>query len=243
LPTREPSVEPPALLSFSDRLPGKLVSEILTALWSNTFKFPIWGRIDFLCDDLIFQVEEFAGLVDMTSAAISSDRDDTGEDFRGLEEVTELGADDSSSSIVLSSPFFFLNLLLGEGDLDVEIQVFRAKVANDSGGFLALSGPDLTAGIDRGKGGTLCSGKSLRWGELFTARCIHDFGRETSDLVLPILGRSSWDVLLLDFSSSPGLWVEFVSFRDSDGSRLSDKPRSGSFSGAYDRLSITGRQV
>jgi hypothetical protein len=175
------------------------------------------------CRFKLFFHDDLAGLIGGTSGTVSSERLDTGDDFRVLIVVIELVVLDSVSSLVASAVSFLDIRLLGDGDLEVESHAFFVSVANASGPPFGFSGDSFISPGGRGSGGGFDAGTSLRCGELFTARCNHAFGRETSDLVRPSLGRSS-SVVTIGFDFSLTLLRALSPMSEADLLRISGLP-------------------
>jgi hypothetical protein len=153
------------------------------------------GVLDSPSRDFCFANVRLFGLVgvDCLLFARCSDLASTESEVRGLEEEMELAAVESSFSKLLSSTSFCFFLIgEGEGDRELLIHDFLAKLAKVPD--LAFSGDEVVKGVKTGTTGILIgevipSGPAPLTGEPVTFD-IHDFDLSARDLRRPSLGRS-----------------------------------------------------
>lgn len=193
---------------LSNDILDRLAGELFADLTSTTFPKSLWGRFPFFNNKELF-LGEVPACAFFSVAFCKTDRTD--DDFRGLEDEIELAAVESSSSKVLSS--FLIVRLLGEGDLEADIHVFRAKDAKDPDSFFDLFGVTIAGGSNIGFTGIEGIEGIFRSGEVFD-RWSHDLGR-TKDFLLPslsIFGDSSSTSAVLPLPSPSPPWFSLAPF-------------------------------
>ena len=177
---------------------GKLLVEEFAEVKLVKFISTLCGLCFNLCRVVVLRNTGFGGLLETS-------------EIMGFSSLGEFAIFNGGASVPFASSLSFLSpvgIRFGDGDLDVDIQDFRAKVAKDSDtDILLVSRTDLgIVGTGGTSTGLITTGSEMpgRSGELLTL-CIQDLGRATKDFLLPTLSAldlSSLINLLGFFSSS-----------------------------------------